>query len=344
MAPHHRAGLLALLAIQGLSGCAERAGEHREGEPEMALALPAGIEVVREVELQELDSVVNARPLGTISPRGNLVLADIMEGRVRIYSPEGALLRQLGCKGDGPGEFVAPVQARVTADGSLFVGDVPRGIHHWSGEDLREYELHRPGLQFQFGTHALDDSLLLVAGLRPGAPNPHLLHLFDLSTGDVTRSFFPIPLPPDAQQGSALMVAMVASDIREDEVAAAFSLSDTIFVFGLPEGRLKRKVHLAIPGFIQDPFREGGSEWQSRIRLLRGVHWLPGGGYLVHFASAGPSETTGLMLTGPEGEVLHTWWPSPEPLAVDWPDIYLFSPSSLEPNKLLVVRYRLGVS
>jgi hypothetical protein len=118
MAPHHRAGLLALLAIQGLSGCAERAGEHREGEPETALALPAGIEVVREVELQELDSVVNARPLGTISPRGNLVLADIMEGRVRIYSPEGALLRQLGRKGDGPGEFVAPVQARVTADGT----------------------------------------------------------------------------------------------------------------------------------------------------------------------------------------------------------------------------------
>ena len=138
------------------------------------------------------------------------------------------------------------------------------------------------------------------------------------------------------------MVAMVASDVRKGEVAAAFSLSDTIFVFGLPEGELRRKVHLAIPGFIQDPSREGGSEWQNRIRLVRGVHWLPGGSFLIHLASAGPSEANGLMLIAPEGEVLHAWWPSPELLAVDWPEVYLHSHSTSEPNKLLVIRYRIG--
>ncbi len=137
------------------------------------------------------ESGISARPLGTISPRGDLVLAHIMEGKARYYSPEGALLRQLGRKGDGPGEFVAPVQARVTADGSLFFTDISRGIHHWSGEGLGKYHLHRLGLLSYFGIHAVDDSLLLVAGLRPGSPHPPLLHLFDLSAGDVTQSFFP---------------------------------------------------------------------------------------------------------------------------------------------------------
>ncbi len=194
MTRYQLAGPLALLVISGLSGCGEMSGDRRKWEPETAPALPPGVELVREVHLQEQDTVINARPLGTLSPRGDLVLADIMEGKVRTYSPEGALLQQLGRKGDGPGEFVAPMEARVTADGSLLVADVPRGIHHWSGQDLQEYRLHRLGLQFYFGTHALDDSLLLVAGLRPGSPDPPLLHLLDLYSGAVKHSFFPLPL------------------------------------------------------------------------------------------------------------------------------------------------------
>lgn len=51
-----------------------------------------------------------------VFPDGRIVVSDAQAHEVRIFSPEGQLLRQFGGEGDGPGEFRGPDHLRVTGD------------------------------------------------------------------------------------------------------------------------------------------------------------------------------------------------------------------------------------
>ena len=57
---------------------------------------------------------------------GNLYLLDIDASRVVVVDREGDLVRMIGRRGDGPGEFDFPRQLAVMTDGRVVVGDVPR--------------------------------------------------------------------------------------------------------------------------------------------------------------------------------------------------------------------------
>ena len=54
---------------------------------------------------------------------GGLALIDEMQGNVKTFDREGALIRTVGRPGDGPGEFRSPVDAVVVEDGALVVLD-----------------------------------------------------------------------------------------------------------------------------------------------------------------------------------------------------------------------------
>jgi hypothetical protein len=56
----------------------------------------------------------------------NLYVLDRQSGRVMVYDPTGRFLRQIGRKGQGPGELIQPMQILFAADGSLVVSDLNR--------------------------------------------------------------------------------------------------------------------------------------------------------------------------------------------------------------------------
>jgi NHL repeat len=67
----------------------------------------------------------NGRPSGlSIDARGNLIVSDSHYHCVRIYSPDGELLRTFGgTKGDGPGELGYIADTVQDADGFYYVGE-----------------------------------------------------------------------------------------------------------------------------------------------------------------------------------------------------------------------------
>ncbi|WP_420130490.1 6-bladed beta-propeller [Longimicrobium sp.] len=56
----------------------------------------------------------------------NLYVLDRLNARVVVFDSTGRLLRTMGRRGGGPGEFGAPQQMAVTAAGDVFVSDVGR--------------------------------------------------------------------------------------------------------------------------------------------------------------------------------------------------------------------------
>jgi hypothetical protein len=56
-------------------------------------------------------------------PDGRIILLDVLENIVSVFSPEGEFLFSFGSEGNGPGEFAEPVELAVLDDGRLAVCD-----------------------------------------------------------------------------------------------------------------------------------------------------------------------------------------------------------------------------
>ena len=66
---------------------------------------------------------------------GNLHVLDDQSDRVFVVGADGRLIRELGGKGGGPGEFVDAVAMTVMADGRVVVADLSRRGYHLFGPD-----------------------------------------------------------------------------------------------------------------------------------------------------------------------------------------------------------------
>lgn len=85
--------------------------------------------------------------------RDNLYVLDRQSARVMVYGPAGRFLRQIGRKGEGPGEFSHPMQFAVAPDGMVVVQDPTRSgfsVFGANGAYLRDVPMERLG----FGTGA----------------------------------------------------------------------------------------------------------------------------------------------------------------------------------------------
>lgn len=56
----------------------------------------------------------------------NLYVLDRLNGRVMAYDRTGRFLRQIGKKGQGPGELIQPLQLLMATDGTLVISDLGR--------------------------------------------------------------------------------------------------------------------------------------------------------------------------------------------------------------------------
>lgn len=82
------------------------------------------------IDLQETDSTFLSFPTGSVvSATGELLVGDGVSGRILVFSPEGQLLRVLGRRGQGPGEFLVPGAMVFAPEGHLLVTD-------WQNERL----------------------------------------------------------------------------------------------------------------------------------------------------------------------------------------------------------------
>ncbi|HEY0037993.1 MAG TPA: 6-bladed beta-propeller, partial [Longimicrobium sp.] len=77
---------------------------------------------VDSVLLEQPDSAPIVRISGIdVDDRGRILIGDVSEGDVKLFAPTGELIRIIGRKGAGPGEFSAPRYPRFGPGGMIYV-------------------------------------------------------------------------------------------------------------------------------------------------------------------------------------------------------------------------------
>lgn len=268
-----------------LLGCQQPDDRFSRSRPEGPIPLNEAVEWTTRFPLEENERVINVITYATVDHSGGYLVADMREAQIRHYSETGALVSAFSRRGAGPGEFNAPVHASRLPSGEILALD----MHHTgalftsSGSAVVRSYRTPVGPLFQ-AVHL--DSLVLLAGriaddqsATPGAR----LHVWNPKTDSVITSFFFPRVEGPAQEAASLLAGFVSADVNNDEIAAIFSLSDSVYIFGR-EGQRKRTLHIPATRFrrlrpnaaIPEPSEGIGSlrEWVGSFSLMSHVYWL----------------------------------------------------------------------
>jgi len=194
--------LLITVAAALLAGCgSEERGMTGERSPEEGALPTVGITVVDSigVEIGDSNYVMGAIEGLCFGPDGNIAVLDCARSCVRIYSPAGEYVRQIGARGSGPGELQDIAFLAISEDGNLYLageGSEVLGIHHydyWTGEWLGSMPTGSPPtcLEGSYGSGYVRKDLerdvsgeqlmveIIVGRYGPGEDDPSMVYYRD---------------------------------------------------------------------------------------------------------------------------------------------------------------------
>ncbi|HEX2211022.1 MAG TPA: 6-bladed beta-propeller [Longimicrobium sp.] len=140
----------------------------------------------------------------------NLYVLDRKSHRVLVYDANGRFVRQFGAQGQGPGEFMAPMQLAVAGDGTIIVSDLGRrgySLFRPDGTFLRNVLMEEwmPGLGGGIGWHPRGG---IVSTARPA--------LGPSRNGTTTQNVLPLLFQPVAG-GQPTRLYDIPQAIRVDQ-------------------------------------------------------------------------------------------------------------------------------
>jgi hypothetical protein len=205
--------------------------------------------MVGRVRLEQPDSAPIVRLSGIDrNSAGVIALGDASEGNVKLFSESGRLLRILGRKGAGPGEFREPRYPRFGDDSTLHIADTDGGrltVITTSGRLVRTLQ---PGRLVYLSGFALDGR----GGYLVGSEDPDGYVLFHLdSTGTQIGRFLKIRdvLPrgmPDSPYWRNIRNFYLS--VFRDTAYVTLTYSDTLWRVSLLD-RIETAMAITPPGY-----------------------------------------------------------------------------------------------
>jgi hypothetical protein len=312
---------------------------------------PARLPYLYGITVEENDAVVNVNPSLVPDPWGGFLVVDVSESQIRRYSEDGGLLWHAGRRGQGPGEFTAPVGVGRLPAGRVVAAERNGRLTFFDSTGSTVDRTVETRIAQVAEMVVVDDSTLLLSGIgRGGAAGPRL-HLWNVGRDTLLRSFF-APFPNQRNRAAATVAGYTEAAVRNDTVAAVFAASDTVYLFTL-DGRPAGQLPLASAHFRPAPEREPGrtithpverAQWVSTFDFTAEVGWLPDGSLLVAYQSidADRALTRRWHLLGMtrRGERTFEYRDFSRLLGVDARSglVYLVDPSAEAPNEWRVAR------
>jgi hypothetical protein len=253
---HHRRGRFSrcfgYAAVLLAAGC-EQPGPAGV-RPAVAEAVPASFaesfELQNSILLEQPDSAPIVRLSGIDrNPAGQIVIGDVSEGNVKLFAPDGSLIRVIGRKGRGPGEFTAPRYPRFGPGGRIYVADAqdPRiQVFDSVGDFLGGTRIQEVGVILGFFPLESGNYLVTVERER----DPRVLVEVD-SAGRTQREFLSIAgVNPTGQKDFELWrnVRSFSLAVSGDTAYVSSTLSDTVWSVHLPSGA-ETRTRLVFPGY-----------------------------------------------------------------------------------------------
>ncbi|HEU0077556.1 MAG TPA: hypothetical protein VFQ76_07910, partial [Longimicrobiaceae bacterium] len=237
-------------------------------------------------------------PLVTLDWQGGFLVADEREAQVRSYSPEGRLLWYAGARGRGPGEFEAAKVLTRLRSGQVLAGDINGRLTVFDSAGKGVVRTVQAPIDFLQDVEVVDDSLVLMTGIRGGDAQGPRIHLWNLRTDSIVRSFF-TPLPNVLNPTLARTANWTSVGLRGDTVAAVFAVSDSVYLYTLSGTPLATiplpSRHFRRAGRESPPVSARSNpvtraEWIGRFDYVADVNWRSDGELLVAYISLNPAE------------------------------------------------------
>ena len=251
----------------------------------------SGLERVGSLTLAESDSAHVQAPMIEPDPRGGYLMIDREAGQVRRYGDDGALLWIHGRRGPGLGEYDRLSGIARLNDGNVLVLETDGTATMLDSAATRVVRMWNTGLRNVERAVVVDDSLVLTSGWLFPEPSGPRLHLLSVGTGKVVVAFF---APFEQLQAKLLATNLYYLPIArsDDELAAVFPATDTIYFFGL-DGSERGKIAFATDRFRRAEAstaevmtnRQRRAAYLSSIHLVNDLEWLPNGNLVVSFWS-----------------------------------------------------------
>lgn len=286
---------------------------------------------VREFNLFESQSVINVTPRVKLDPRGGVLVADASEAQIRRYDEEGDLITAFGRKGNGPGEFLRLATAlRIGNQSSVLAVDMSGRMAVFDSAGNVE-QTWQTRLGPVYNADGLGDSLVVLTGRMAGRGESPLIHLWDLRSARLVRSFFAAPTAPAGLEGTYAFAGTSDVATRGDTIAAVFALTDTLYLFNGQGALLERipipfeefrKPKEAIPDLASlDEYRQ----WASRFSAISQVFWASDGSFLIqYYDTDGVQPKWRLLRMTRSGERVFEVVDSPQLLAAGPTDPHLY--------------------
>ena len=342
--------MLALAA--GACGRGHAATAETRGRDEALTALARHVSWQRSVALVENADVVNVLIRATPDPRGGFLVSDEQEDQVRRYGSSGELRLTFGRRGAGPGEFTGLNRAVRLASGELLAVDAMSHVAVFDSVGARLERTFRVPVGPVKLVFQVNDSLLLLGGTRTDARDGDAdarLHLWNLRSNRLARSFFPVRVTTEAHRFAANTAGLLGAALRGDTLAVVFALSDSVYLFDLA-GRRLGAVPLRAAGLRRfDPAMRlprmdlvSAREWFGRFSLVSDVYWLRDGSFLVQYQDrVGVEPHWRLLHAARDGRPLFESRDTPYLVAVDPADtLWFVKPGSPTPNEWSAARLR----
>jgi len=256
-------------------------------------AAPFQLERLKSFEVEENDAVVNVTPALVPDRLGGLLVVDGSEAQVRRYTDDGRLLWHAGRRGQGPGEFTS-----VTAVGRLNNDEVVAGERNGrltffdsAGQSVvRTVETRLTQVEEVL---VVDDTTLLLSGVRDGDLTSPRLHLWSTTRDAILHSFFS-PFSHQRNTAVATIAGYTKAAVRGSTIAAVFGASDSVYLFTLAGRPIGQPIPFPSRSFrpapeqppqrtITNPVER--ARWISTFDLMADVEWLSDGTLLVAYQS-----------------------------------------------------------
>jgi len=207
--------------------------------------------VVDSVVPEQTDNTPIVRISGIdMDSLGRLLIGDVSNGSVKLFARNGRLLRTIGRKGRGPGEFEAPRLPRFAPGGRIYVADVSLrrvSIFDTAGVFVKAVSLAGLGDLSGFVVRGRNSWWFAT---KLGA-DPHVLLETD-SLGSIRRSLLKIgEVLPQGQRDHSVWKAVRSFSlaVQADTAFVTCTISDSLWTVDLTTGATKAQ-RLKIPGYI----------------------------------------------------------------------------------------------
>lgn len=313
-----------------------------------AAAFSSQFALLDTIVLEQPDSLPIVRISGLDrAADGMLVLSDPSDGSVKVFGPDGRLVRVIGRKGRGPGEFQVPEFAQYDPQGRIHVLDnMLQRISVFTPDGRLIRSVSTRGFVFVSDLVVTREGEYLTAANR-GQRERNILFRVD-SLGRIVSAHLPLAnFVPRGERGVPIWNSVRRPSIVQDHdtVRVVLSIADSLWTVDM-----NRKVvegeHVSVPGYRR-PYAARPSEikgvpdilkWSKSFTTTSDV--LSGDGMvLIPFVegTAYEGDPTTLALRDGEGRWI-ALTDSPPLLAVDGGDVIaLHTPGA---DRVVLARYR----